>query len=112
MWVPLRPPGVGNFLWIGNFTKFHTLKPRSLKELSSPGPYARQRRHKKVRCNHVWKLLPSGLETGPHLPILGSTSGPPGSPGSCSYPLPSSDLDTKRPHVGLVPLPLGVLLCS
>lgn len=22
LWVPLKPPEVGNFLWVGNFTKF------------------------------------------------------------------------------------------
>ena len=44
-------------------------------------------------------------ETGPHLPILGSVPGPPGSPGSCSRPLPSSCLSTKWPHVGLLLVP-------
>lgn len=36
-----------------------------------------ERRHEKVGCSHVWKLLPSGSETGPHLPIPGSAPGPP-----------------------------------
>lgn len=36
------------------------------------GPMPERRHEGKVRCNHVWKLLPSSLETGSHLLISGS----------------------------------------
>lgn len=76
------------------------------------GPMPERRHEKKVRCSHVWKLLPSGSEAGPHLPTPGSAPGPPGPLGPAASLLPSSGLDTKWPQVGLVPLPLCMLPCS
>lgn len=84
IWVLLRLPEASNFLWIGNFTKFPTMEPGSVKELSSLQALCqRQETQGEGQMQSCLEASPFRLRDGP----------PPAHPELCQVPqLPSAEL--------------------